>query len=502
MLESAISALALLFTLNGVLFLGAGVAIGLLFGAIPGLGGATAIALLIPLTYGMQPETAFTLIGGVMGSVAFGGSISAILLNTPGIPPNAATCFDGFPMAQQGKAGAAIGAAATASSLGGLFGVAILIAVIPIAKQIVLLFGPPEFFALAILGLGAIALSTGGHFLRGLISGAFGLAIAFVGFDAVNGGTRFTGGVEYLFDGIQVVPALTGLFAIAEMINLTTRGGIVASEGSADVRISRVSDGVKAVFRNLPTVLRGSGIGAFIGAVPGVGGTVASFLAYASTVQASKNPGSFGKGNILGVIAPESANNAKDGGALIPTLAFGIPGSAEMAIFLGVLVLHGLEPGPLMLIEHEGTVFSLIVALALAAVLASLIGLAIARYLALVTLIDVHILVPAVVSIALVGVYALHSRFGDVVIALIFGVIGYLMIRFDYPRITAVIALVLGELAERSYHQSVMIGNGEITIFFTRWISLGLLLLTVLIIFTPALRLYLDTRRATGARRR
>ena len=496
MLDSALSALALLFTLKGFMCLCIGVVIGLVFGAIPGLGGTTAIALLIPLTFGMQSETAITMIGGVMGSVAFGGSVSAILLNTPGIAPNAATCFDGFPLAQQGKAGLAIGAAATASSLGGLIGVAILIAVIPIAKQIVLLFGPPEFFSLAILGLGAIALSTGGRFLRGLISGVAGLVLAFVGFDAVNGGTRFTVGVEYLFDGISLVPTLTGLFAIAEMINMTIKGGIVASETGADTKISRVTDGIKAVFQNMPTVLRGSAIGAFIGAIPGVGGTVASFLSYASTVQASKDRESFGKGNIRGVIAPESANNAKDGGALIPTLAFGIPGSAEMAIFLGVLVLHGLEPGPLMLIEHEGVVFSLIVAVASAAILASVIGLMVARYLTLVTLIDVHILVPTVVSIALVGVFALHSSYGDVIVSVVFGIIGYLMIRFDYPRITLVIALVLGELAERSYHQSVMIADGQVSIFFTRYISLGLLLVSLVIILTPALRLFLKSRGA------
>ncbi|NQV57478.1 MAG: tripartite tricarboxylate transporter permease [Rhodospirillales bacterium] len=499
MFESAATALAVLFTLKGVMFLGLGVGIGLVFGVIPGLGGTTAIALLIPLTFSMEPTEAITMIGGVMGSVAFGGSISAILLNTPGIAPNAATCFDGFPLAKQGKAGLAIGAAATASSLGGLIGVAILVAVIPIAKQIVLLFTPPEFFALAILGLSAIALSTGGKFLRGLIAGGGGLALALVGYDAINGGTRFTGGFEYLYDGIKLVPTLTGLFAISEMINLTIKGGSVASEGTENIKISRVSDGITAVFKNWPILLRGSAIGAFIGAIPGVGGTVASFLSYASTVQASKNPESFGKGNIQGVIAPEAANNAKDGGALIPTLAFGIPGSAEMAIFLGVLILHGIEPGPLMLIEHEGVVFSLIVALAAAAVLASVIGLMVARPLSLITLVDVNMLAPTVISVALVGVYALNSSIGDVVEAMVFGIIGFLMIRFDYPRITAVIALVLGELAERSYHQSIMISDGEFSIFLTRPISLGLFVVTVAIIFAPTARMFLSSRKDRGA---
>jgi len=495
MLDSVLTALGLLFTAKGVMFLALGVGIGLVFGVIPGLGGATAIALLTPLTYGMDSNLAITLFGGIMGSVAFGGSISAILLNTPGIAPNAATCFDVFPLAQQGKAGVAIGAAATASALGGLIGVVILVAVIPVAKEIVILFGPPEFFALAILGLSAIALSTGGKFLRGLIAGGLGFALAFIGYDAVNGGTRFTGGLEYLFDGIKLVPALTGLFAIAEMINMTIKGGAIAGRSARNIKISRVTDGVRAVFENYPVLLRGSAIGAFIGAIPGVGGTVAAFLSYASTVQSDRNPESYGKGNIRGVIAPEAANNAKDGGALIPTLAFGIPGSAEMAVFLGVLVLHGLEPGPLMLIEHQGVVFSLIVALAIGAVLASAIGLIVARPLALITLVDAHILVPVVVSVALVGVYALHSSLGDVIVTIIFGTVGFLMIRFDYPRITLVIALVLGELAERGYHQAIMIGDGSPAIFLHRPISLVLFFIVFAILVAPALRLLWKSRQ-------
>lgn len=495
MLASVVEAFNFLFTLNGILFLALGCCIGLVFGAIPGLGGTTAIALIIPITFGMESHLAITLVGGIMGSVAFGGSISAILLNTPGIAPNAATCFDGFPLAQQGKAGMAIGAAATSSSLGGLIGVVILVAVIPIAKQIVLLFGPPEFFAMAVMGIGAIALSTGGKFLRGLIAGGVGMALAFIGYDAVNGGVRFTGNLEYLWDGIPLVPALTGLFAIGEMIKLSIEGGTVARSGE-NVKITRVSEGVVATFKNFPVVLRGSAIGAFVGAIPGVGGAVASFLSYASVVQTAKDPETYGKGNIRGVIAPESANNAKDGGALIPTLAFGIPGSAEMAIFLGVLILHGLEPGPLLLIEHPGIIFSLILALAIACVLASLVGLATARALSLITLVDVYIIAPAVVSVALVGVYALHSSWGDVVLSLIFGWLGYLMIRFDYPRITLVIAMVLGELAERSFHQSIIMGDGDWTIFFTRGISLTLLVITGLILITPAIRLLLTSRAA------
>ena len=495
MFEALGSGLALLFTWQGTLYLCLGVFVGLIFGAVPGLGGTTAIALLMPLTFGMEPWLAITMIGGVMGATSFGGSVSAILLNTPGIAPNAATCFDGYPLAQQGKAGMAIGAAAAASSTGGLIGIFTLVAIIPIAKQIVLSFGPPEFFMLAMLGLSAIAVSTGNSFLRGLISALFGLMLALVGYDAVSGGYRFTADIEYLYDGIPLVPALVGLFALSEMINLTVKGGTVA-EAAPSRAITGVLPGILSVYRNWPILLRGSAIGTFIGALPGVGGTVASFLAYTATVQTAKDRDTFGKGNIKGVIAPESANNAKDGGSLVPTLSFGIPGSAESAIFLGVLILHGIEPGPMLLIEEEEVVVSIVLALTASTVLASAFGLMVTRQLSMVTLVDVNILVPAVVSVALVGVYALQGQFGDVVLAMVFGVVGFLMIRFEFPRITLVIALVLGELAERSYHQSIAMADGDWTVFFVREISLLLFVVTALCLLLPALRYAFGRRRA------
>jgi putative tricarboxylic transport membrane protein len=491
--------LALILTPHGVLMLGLGVVVGLVFGAIPGLGGTTAIALFIPLTYGMPAHDAMALAGGIMGAVAFGGSITAILLNTPGTPMSAATCFDGYPLAQQGKSGMAIGAAGLSSSLGGLCGVVILVLLVPFARELVLAFGPPEFFMMALLGLSSIAASTGGMFLRGLIAAAAGLMMAFVGYDSVSGGNRFMFGIEYLWDGIPLVPTLIGLFAIAEMIKLAIEGGTVVRTQEFGRRIVGVREGIAAVFRNWATVLRGSAIGVFIGIIPGVGGTVASFLAYSVTRQVSKHPDTFGKGEIQGVIGPEAAINAKDGGALVPTLAFGIPGSAEMAVFLGLLVLHGLDPGPLLLIQHEGVVFSLIVALTLSCILATVLGLAVTRWLSLITLVDVHILVPAVIAVSLVGAYALDNKLGDVVVAAAAGVLGYLMIRFDYPRVTMVIALVLGDLAERSFYQTMQITNGSWSVYVTRPLSAILLLLTLLSLSVPALRLALARRRGGGA---
>jgi putative tricarboxylic transport membrane protein len=239
MLESTLAAVQGLFTPLGVLFLAFGVLVGLVFGVMPGLGGTTAIALLMPLTFTLEPGQAMLLMGGIMGAVSAGGSVSAILINTPGTAPNAATCFDGYPLTQQGKAGLAIGAAAGASTIGGFIGVLTLLAVMPVMKGLVLLFGPPEYFMLAAMGLAAIAVSTGGHFLRGLIAGAIGLILAFVGYDAVNGGVRFTFGSNYLWDGIQLVPALTGLFAISEMLALSVSGGTIA-KASTHARIADV----------------------------------------------------------------------------------------------------------------------------------------------------------------------------------------------------------------------------------------------------------------------
>jgi len=492
MLHVWLSGIEGLLQLRELTFLALGMAIGLVFGAIPGLGGSTALALLMPLTYGLEPFTALALSGGVMGAVPMGGSITAILLNAPGTAPNAATCIDGYPLAQQGKAGLAIGAAASANSLGGIIGTISVLAVLPVAKELVLLFGPPEFFLLAILGLVVVATTSRGKMLRGLVTGGFGLMVAFIGYDNVSGDVRFTYGVEYLWDGVRLVPALIGLFAVAEMINLMVKGGAVARDAGT-VKITRTMSGVIETFRHPGTVLRGSLVGTVVGAIPGVGGVVASFLSYSLTVQASKDPDSFGKGNIEGVIAPEAAINAKDCSALIPTLAFGIPGGAEMAVFLGILVLHGLQPGPLMLIQNQTEIYGLVWALTASCILASCIGLLLIRPLAMVTLIESEVLAPIVICIALVGSFAIDGQIGNVVVTAVFGILGYLMLRFDYPRLTVVVALVLGGTAERSFHQAMMMNNGSWSIFVDRWVSALLLAVIVILLGSPALRIL--TRR-------
>ena len=499
MLDMWLSGVLGLMQFRELAFLGLGMLVGLFFGALPGLGGTTALALLIPLTYGLEPFTALALAGGVMGAVPMGGSISAILLNAPGTAPNAATCLDGYPLAKQGKAGLAIGAASSANALGGIFGTVSVLAILPIAKEFVLLFGPPEFFLLAVLGLVVVASTSRGKMLRALLTGAFGLMIAFIGYSDVTGAERFTLGSAYLWDGVHLVPALIGLFAVAEMINLSLKGGSV-SDDVKTVKITKMTAGLLETFRHLGTVLRGSIIGTVMGAIPGAGGVVASFLSYSMTVQASKDPESFGKGNIKGVIAPEAAINAKDCSALIPTLAFGIPSGAEMAVFLGLLILHGMQPGPLMLVEHQKEIYGLIWALTASCVLASFVGLLFVRPLAMLTLVDAKILVPIVLSIAMVGSFAIDLSIENTILTAVFGVLGYIMIRFDYPRLCLVVALVLGPTAERNFHQSMMMSDGSWSIFLHRTISAGLVTCIVLLVLYPIGRVIFGRRRAAQKR--
>ncbi len=310
MLEFWFSGFVSLLAPDVIAFLILGMGIGLFVGVLPGLGGTTALALLTPVTYGLEPVSALALAGGVMGGVPMGGAVTAILLNTPGQTANAVTCLDGYPLAQQGKAGLAIGAAASANAIGGIIGTISVLAVLPIATDLVLAFGPPEFFLIALLGLVLVATTTRGKMLRALVAGVFGLMIASIGYNDVTGGQRFTLGIEYLWDGVHLAPALVGLFAVAEMMHLSIKGGTIAKADS-NIQISNIGAGLFEAFRHWGTIIRGSLIGTAVGAIPGVGVTVASFLSYSMTVQASKDPDSFGKGNIKGSSRPKPRSTPK-----------------------------------------------------------------------------------------------------------------------------------------------------------------------------------------------
>jgi len=465
-----------------------GFVMGLVFGAIPGLSGAVALALLIPVSWGMEPRQGMVMFAGVMGAVAFGGAIPAILLNVPGTAPNVATCFDGYPLSQKGKAGVALGAAATASCLGATFGILWLVILIPAVRLIIMKVGPPETFVLILFGLFAIALFVRGNTLKGVCAGGLGLLLAFVGFDPVTGALRYNFGTMYLYDGIRPIPVIIGVFAISEAINLSIKGEAVA-QVEISSKASDVIEGVRSVFRHRITLLRSSAIGTGIGIIPGVGGTVACIMSWIAAAQSSPRKAFFGSGEVEGVIASEAANDAKDGGALLPTIAFGIPGSAEMAVLLGAFILHGLVPGP-DLLSPGGLplVWCLILSLFFSNILVSSAGLLMARHLAKLTMIRGNVIAPVIFCVCLLGAYSIHLSIYDAMLALIFGFVGYLMTKYGFSRVTLVLGLVLGTKAERNFHLSLMMSDVGGWIFLTRPIALVFVLVLVAVVLIPILR--------------
>ena len=469
------------------LFMALGALLGMLFGFIPGLGGAQALALLTPVTFGMPSNQAMAMLIGAMGAVPFGGSISAILINTPGTPQNAATTFDGFPLTRQGKAGYALGASASSSVMGALFGVVVLAVLIPLGKPVVLAFSYPEYFMMAFMGISVIAVVSLGSIWKGLTAGVLGLMLSTIGYDPVTGSVRFTFGIDYLYDGIKIVPALIGLFAISESLNMMIKGQELGSGSKVigDVG-SGVWEGIKATFRYWWLFIRCSVIGVIIGIIPGVGGSVSNFLAYGHAVQTTRDNPHFGLGDVRGVIAPQASDTAKDGGAMVPTILFGIPGSVETAVLLGALILHGLQPGPKLLLDNPTIVYVMIFALVASNILAGVLGILGARYLAKLTFLPVNLTAPLIFALALMGAYATDGVLADVILALVFGVIGYFMNKYGFTRVPLVIALVLGTMFQQTYHQT-MISMGWQG-FFTRPISLGIFVATVVMLVVPFLK--------------
>ena len=459
--------------------------IGLVIGIIPGLGGNLGLALLIPFTFGMSPAMGFAFLLGMHAVVQTGSPIPAILFDTPGAGPAAATCIDGYPMAQKGEAGRAMGAALASSGVGGVIGAICMALTVPVIRPIVLAFGPPEFFMMAILGLTFISLMSGDSVMKGLIAGGIGMIISFVGMDPQTGVIRFAFGQLYLFDGIHIVTVVIGLFAVAEVIDLGIKGGSIAHTKPTDIKGSGVRQGFKDTLIHWKLVLRCSIIGDIIGMIPGLGGDAAAFICYGHAIQSSKHPERFGKGTVEGVLAPESANNSKEGGALIPTLAFGVPGSSGMAILLGAFMILGVAPGPEMLTKHIDLVFSMVWVLVFANVIAVLMCLAFVGHLAKVTFIRTSIIIPFVLIFGILGSYLTTNHFGDILISLIMGGVGYAMKKFDYPRAPLILGIVLGEIAENALHLSLNLYG---VAFLVRPITLLLLVITIGSVIYPTIK--------------
>jgi putative tricarboxylic transport membrane protein len=487
--EAAVEGFRLSISYPNIIYAVVGTIIGMFFGILPGVGPITAMALLLSFTFGWKLEPIILLFAAVQGGSSQGGSITAILVNIPGTAPNAATILDGYPMSQNGRAKVAIGASASASALGAIFGIGVLILLIPIMRAIVLVFGPPEFLMLAVLGLTVIAVVSEGNVIKGIAAAGLGLMFAFFGEDPMTGTARFSFGFEYLWDGLKLVPVFLGIFAIGEMIDLAVSGReTISGKHSLQALTGSVWEGIFSIFHHFSLFIRSSIIGTVIGIIPGIGGTVAGFVAYGQAVQTAKDPGKFGTGDIRGVIAPQASNDAKDGGALVPTVTFGIPGSEGMALLLVAMTLHGIVPGKELLTNHLVEVFLLIWALVISNVLSSIFAVMIVNVISYVTVLRTHLLVPAIFILSLIGAYAYQYEMGDVVVAFVFGFLGYYMKKHTYPRISLVIALVLGGLIERSFNQTLQLQRlGQIN-FFARPITLLLIVLTIIAFALPYIR--------------
>jgi len=487
MLEAIGSGLVALLTPQAMTFMVIGVVYGLVVGILPGLGGIVALALLLPFTYGYELAATLALLLGAHIATIWGGSVTSILFNVPGAAKSLALVFDGHPMTQQGQASRALGASAMAALLGGVIGAVFLALSIPIVRPVMLALGPSEYLMLALWGLTIIATFSEGSLLKGLIATAFGIMIAFVGMDPITGTPRFWFDIVYLLDGISFPVAMIGLFAVAEMIKLYVKGETMVDRVTGDER-SSVLDGVKDTFRHWWLVVRSSLLGLWIGVLPGVGASVGGIAAYAQAVQTSKTPERFGKGAVEGVIAPDATLGANEGGGLMPTLAFGIPGGESMAILLIAFLSMGIVPGPQMLTTGLDLVFSMVWIIVIANVLTTLLGLGISPYLARLPMLNPNIMIPLVLSVCLFGAFATRGLVADVVVAALFGLTGYYMDKYNYSRANFVIGMVLAEMIERNLHISLSLYGSDF--IFTRPIALTMLVLMIVTTALPFVRTY------------
>ncbi len=491
-LEGFVQALQFLVQPDFLLAMLAGTIVGLIIGIIPGIGGTIGLALFLPFVFAAPAQHALPFMVAIWGTTATSGAITSILLNVPGTPVNAATLIDGFPMTQKGEGGRAIGAAVTSSAAGGVTTALIALAMIPLIIPMIMAIQSADMVFIILLGLALLSVLSRGSMFKGLVSGGFGLMLAFVGWDHITGSARFTLGTLYLYEGIGLVPLILGLFALPAMIKLAMGGGAIARAETAIKGMQGVWEGVKDVFRHWALWLRCTIGGLVIGIIPGVGASAATFMAYAHAKQTSKHPERFGTGTVEGVIAPESANNAKDGGALLTTLALGLPGSSDAAILIGAFLLLGLIPGPQMLRENLGLSLSLLYVLVLANLLAAAICFLTVRYLVKIASVPGRLLSPIVIIIALTGAFASREVFNDVTATLVFTVVGLAMVRFGFNRPALLLGFVLGGLFEKYLLIAYKIGG---PLFFMRPISMSIIILLIAVFGFGAVKALLQRRR-------
>ncbi len=476
---------AVALTLPNILYMLIGITLGVLIGVLPGLGGANGIAILLPLTFSMDPTSAIIMLSCIYWGALFGGAITSILFNIPGEPWSVATTFDGYPMAQQGKAAQALTAAFTSSFIGAFFAVALITFLAPVLAKFALNFGPAEYFAVQLLTFCSFVGMSKEPPTKVIVAMMLGFALAAVGMDTVTGQLRMTYGFPVLLKGFDFLIAVIGLFGIGEIL-LTMEEGLAFKGKSAKLNPKVVWDTWKTLPRYWLTFIRSTAIGCWMGITPG-GATPASFMSYGIAQRMSKDPESFGKGQIEGVLAPETAAHAAGTSALLPMLTLGIPGSPTAAVLLGGLMIWGLQPGPMLFVEHKDFVWGLIASMYLGNIVGLLVVLTTVPYWAAFLRIPFSVIAPVIVVICAIGAYTVHSSMFDVVMMMVFGVVGYLFKKLKYPMAPLVLALVLGDMAEASFRQSMLLSQGDVSIFWSNKLVGGIAGLAMVMLIWPLL---------------
>ena len=481
-MDAIIQGFTMLFHVQNIFLIIGGVVIGVIVGALPGLSSPMAIALLLPFTIGLDPVAAISMMAALYCAGTFGGSITAILINAPGAPPAVATAFDGYPMAKKGQPGKALGLATIASVIGGIFSLIIFIFATPLLASIALKFGPVEYFGLAVFALSMLASMSGKSSIRNLIAGTIGVLLATIGVHLATGVERFDFGIEELSEGIHFVPVLIGLFAMSELLTQSQTLNAAVERMSAKTLKLPTWKELKVLKWN---ILRSSSLGTFIGILPAEGSTVAAMMGYNEAKRWSKTPEKFGTGCAEGIVAPESANNAAAGGAMVPTLALGIPGSGTTALILAALVMHGFKPGPYLITETPHLVYAIFGAMLIANFGFLGIGLVGAKVFSYVTFIPKRFLWPSVFVFSLIGSYSFSSSFFDVWVMLLSGIIGFFMMRNGFSPATLVMGLILGPMVEETFTQAMVIHDSSFFQFFDSGVFIIFMVLTLISLSSP-----------------
>jgi putative tricarboxylic transport membrane protein len=491
---------SLLFAFDTFLLLIIGVVIGLVAGSIPGLSSSNTTAILLPITLGMSTHGALIFLGAIYVSCQYGGSIPAILFKTPGTTGAGATTFDGYPLARQGKATFALGISLTASCVGGVIAAAVSLFIMKPSVVIALKFGPAEVFLLALIGIAVIVTASEKNIGKGLLAGAIGLLIATMPADPIMGRPRLTFGLVSLFDSIPLVPALVGLFAYPSLIALVGEDSVAQKVDEKIGDFSQLWAGAVFTIKHWGNLLRSSLIGLVIGIIPGAGIDVASFLSYGQAKIWSKDPDQFGKGNPEGVLAPEASNNAVCGGALVPSIALGIPGSSTTAIMLAALTLHAITPGPQVMRNFPNEVYALFLSVLVANILLWPAGLIYTKFVSKLSLTNTAYLIPAIFSLCMVGSFATRGFEIDMALFLVFGVLGYVMTENDFPVVPLILGLVMGQIAEENFVVAFRLSKGSFGIFFQNGITWILWAVIIGALVVPQLLAYLrEKKQKAGA---